>query len=350
MIPQIRQNPVTDEDVEAVADALRSGRLTCGPATEAFEAALCEYTGARHAVSCASCTTALTMAFMVARRQADDPALIPSMTFTATAHAARLARRDVNLCDIWPTTWTMARVGDCSSLSCSVDYCGLPTAGADIIDAAHSLGASIRGSRVGTLGRVTCLSFHATKLISCGEGGAVLTNDDDLAAQLRAVRDWGRVDGLTRGPGLSGHMSEAQAALGLSQLQRIDDLLARRRTVWRRYRDAIVGISGVSLQHVPDGVEHACYLFAARLSPLLYDRAAFRSRLESRGVGTQVHYVPLHRQPLFSDDLGAGDCPVAEDLGRGVVSLPLYADISDAEVDRVINEALEALEVQRWSL
>jgi dTDP-4-amino-4,6-dideoxygalactose transaminase len=228
-----------------------------------------------------------------------------------------------------------------------------------IEDACHALGATYRGRPIGGSGTadLVCFSFHPVKHVTTGEGGAVLTDDEALAREVRKLRHHGiersaekRPDG--EGPwyceiprfGLNARITDIQCAIGSAQLDRLDGFLERRRAIASRYRAALEGIAGVAVQSTGERCEHAYHLFVIHLDPALHDRLAVYEELRRRGIGTQVHYVPLHRHPAVAR-LGNADesFPEADHYYRGCLSLPMYPALTDEDQGRVIAALHEIL-------
>lgn len=370
-IPYGRQC-IDDDDIEAVVDVLRSDRLTQGPAVERFEAALAERCGARHAVAVSNGTAALHLACLAVGVAPGDEGVTSPLTFLASATCLVYCGAAPRFADIDPETWTIdpdciaERLTERTKVLIPVDYAGLPCDldrirkiadqhGLMVIqDACHSLGASYREQPVGGTGlaELVCFSFHPVKTITSGEGGALLTDDDLLAKRLRRLRHHGirrEPDQLERfdGPwyyelhdvGYNARITDLQCGLGLSQLRKLDRFIERRQEIASIYRAAFANEPGVACQAVPRDRTNAHHLFAIHLDPGLHDRREVFDSLGREGVGTQVHYVPVHLQPFFKKRFGtaAGDCPEAERFYRGALSLPMFPAMSEEDVKRVID-------------
>ncbi|MCB9727484.1 MAG: UDP-4-amino-4,6-dideoxy-N-acetyl-beta-L-altrosamine transaminase [Deltaproteobacteria bacterium] len=357
---------VDEADVAAVVEALRSPWLTTGPAVDRFEAGLCRATGAGHAVAVGTGTAALHTAYFALGMGPGDELVTTPLTFAATSNAALYLGCDVRFVDVEPETGLIdpARVAEAigprTRCVCAVDYAGHPAdyaalgaicadAGVALVaDASHSLGATLDGRPVGTLADLSTLSFHPVKPVTTAEGGAVVTSDPTLAQRARDFRTHGIVrdrDRMERdeGPwyyemqelGFNHRLSDVQAALGASQLSRLDALIGRRRAIAARYLDALADVAGLTLPTVRPGVESGWHLFVVRVAPAL--RRAFFERLRELSLGVQVHYIPVHLQPYYRRlGWGPGDFPHAEAFYAGAVSLPIYPRMSDADVDAVI--------------
>jgi UDP-4-amino-4,6-dideoxy-N-acetyl-beta-L-altrosamine transaminase len=365
---------VDDEDVRAVTEVLRGEFLTTGPAVEAFESGLREATRADHAVAVSSGTAALHAMYFGAGIGPGDDIVTSPMTFAATANAALYLGATVRFADVDPATGNLdpscveALIGERTRAVVAIDYTGHPAdydALRDITDrrgialladAAHSLGASYRGRRVGTLADASALSFHPVKPITTGEGGAVVTHDSGVAA--RAARF--RTHGVTRDPsemegddgpwfyeqhdlGFNYRLTDLQAALGCSQLRRVDAFIARRREIAGRYSAAFADLDALVTPSVVDGVEPGWHLYVVMVRDA-DRRRPFFERLHELGLGVQVHYIPVHLHPYYRR-LGfePGLCPVAEDRYARSVSLPIFPRLSEAEVDNVIARVRRAV-------
>jgi UDP-4-amino-4,6-dideoxy-N-acetyl-beta-L-altrosamine transaminase len=364
---------IDDDDVAAVVEALRSDYLTTGPRVGEFERALAAAAGSAHAVVLNSGTSALHAMYVAAGLRRGQEIVTSPLTFAATANAALYVGASVKFVDVSPDTGTIdpaqvaAALGPSTHSVVAVDYAGHPadydalaeaTAGSGVsvlADAAHSLGATYRGCRVGGFAKASALSFHPVKAITTGEGGAVVTDDRELAERVRRFR----THGITRdqalmerddGPwhneqhelGFNYRLTDVQAALGISQLRRLESFVARRRAIVARYLEAFADLPPLTLPHVRPGVEPAWHLFVVRV-PSPDRRRAFVERLHADGIGVQVHYIPVHHHPYYRA-LGfrTGVCPVAEDFSSRAVSLPVYPAMSEADVERVIETVARA--------
>lgn len=366
---------IDDDDIAAVVEVLRSDYLTTGPAVDSFERAIETASGARHAVAMNSGTSALHAMYFAAGLRAGDEIITTPLTFAATANAALYLGATVRFVDVLPDTGNIdpaaveAAIGPRTRLVVAVDYAGHPAdydqlaevteaRGVTLLaDAAHSLGATYHGRPVGTLAHASELSFHPVKPITTAEGGAVVTDDEDLAA--RAARF--RTHGITRDPavmerndgpwhyeqhdlGFNYRLTDVQAALGSSQLRRLDAFLARRSDIAARYRAAWAEVDALTLPTVRDGIEPGWHLFVVRV-PHAEQRRPFFDRLRSLGLGVQVHYIPVHHHPYYRGlGFAPGSCPVAEDFSSRAVSLPIFPLMTDDEVDRVIATVRRAVD------
>jgi perosamine synthetase len=365
LLPYARQS-VDERDVEAVARALRGAWITQGPRVREFERALAAACGARHAVVFASGTAALHAACWAARLGPGDEVVTTPLTFAATAGAVVAQGARPVFADIEPGTLTLdpgaveRAAGPRTRAVLGVDFAGLPcdwdALGALarargwtlIADAAHSLGGAYRGRPVGSLADLTVLSFHPAKLITTGEGGAVLTDREDLAGRLREVRHHGivyqdpacpwRYDVPV--PGLNGRLTDFQCALGLSQLGRLRALLAAREHLAARYRARLADSPWLALPELPADRCHAWHLFVVllRLERLRADCDTVLQALRAEGIGAQRHYPLVHRFTYYRARFGYGPglCPVAEAVEPRLVTLPLFPAMTAADQDDVL--------------
>jgi perosamine synthetase len=373
---------IDDDDIAAVVSVLRSDWLTQGPAVEAFEAALAESVSARYSVAFSNGTTALHAACAALGLGPGDEVVTTPITFTASANCVRYVGATPVLADVDPRTALLdpARfeeaIGPRTRAVVPVHYAGQPAAMREIHaiarrhglaileDAAHALGATYGGSPIGSgaFGDMAMFSFHPVKHVTTGEGGAITTNDEKLRDALRLFRSHGitRDPALLRSPSpgpwyqeqiLLGHnfrLSDIQAALGRSQLGKLGRFVARRREIAARYDALFATVRGVApLGRLPE-TEHAFHLYVVRIefAALGKTRGQVMVALRDRGIGTQVHYVPVHMHPSYADrGWGPGSFPVAEAFYAEALSLPMFPAMQDADVDRVAAALVEVLGV-----
>lgn len=398
-LPYGRQH-IDEDDIAAVAAVLRGEMITTGPAVDAFEDAFARRVGARHAVSCSSGTAALHLAALALGLGPGDCAIVPTLTFLATANAVRYVGAEVVFADVDPDSGLMtaetlaaARVraaaqGGRLKAILPVHLNGQPVdmrtlsahAAADglavVEDACHMLGGAYDegGTPVGgcAFSDVTMFSLHPVKAIAAGEGGVLTTNDPDLSARLKRLRNHGIVRdaaefenpalALTdsgapnpwyyemKEPGFNYRASDIHCALALSQLGKLDRFIARRASLVRRYDSGIAALAPLvrPIARVV-GCRPAWHLY-----PVLVDfagagiaRAEVMRRLAEAGIGSQVHYLPVHLQPYYRRRYGALDLPGARAYYDRVLSLPLFVSMSDDHVDRVLCALAEALSGSR---
>lgn len=364
---------VDDDDVEEVVEALRSDFLTTGPAVQRFEEALAEFTGTYRAVAVNSGTAALHAAYYGAGLQSGEEIITSPLTFVATGNAALYLGGSVRFVDVEPDTGNIAPaavdavVNHRSKLLVPVDYAGHPAdydalnviarqRGLTVVaDAAHSVGATYRERNVGCLADVTTLSFHPVKALTTAEGGAVLTNNAAFAARAEQFRSHGVTRErarLTRddGPwyyemhdlGFNYRISDINCALGLGQLRRLPAFLQRRREIAKAYNEAFADLPGVILPVARKDSDSAWHIYVLRVAEPQRRRVLFEY-LRGKGLGVQVHYIPVYWQPYYQE-LGfkQGMCPNAEDFYSRAVSLPLFPKMSDSDVGWVIDIVRQA--------
>jgi dTDP-4-amino-4,6-dideoxygalactose transaminase len=366
---------LSEEDLQAVADCLRSGWLTMGPRTQAFEAAVAEWTGARHAVAVSSGTAALHLACAALRLGPGDEVIVPAFTFLATAHAPRYVGAQPVLADVVAPTAPGLDPAEVDRLVTprtravvAVHMCGYPAdmpalralcaeRGLHLIeDAAQALGARATpdGALAGTAGTIGCLSFFSKKQLCLGEGGMVLTGDEELARRVRLLRSHAMTSGTWdrhRGHedsydvvdiGFNFRLDEPRAALGLSRLPRLSAAIAHRRAVVRSYRERLGALPGVTLMWDEPAVEAASH-FAV---PILFDsadaRVHVRDVLAARGIQT-TRYPVLHALSEYAGLAPMGSLPRAEAAADRHLALPLSSHTTPEQVELVVDAVRAAL-------
>jgi UDP-4-amino-4,6-dideoxy-N-acetyl-beta-L-altrosamine transaminase len=351
VIPYGRQS-IDDDDIAAVTQVLKGDWLTQGPKGPEFEEALAARVGARHAVAFSSGTAALHGAAAAAGLGPGDVVATSPLSFVASANCARYVGADVVFVDIDPSTSNLdpAVVPDRVDGLVAVHYAGLPVDLAALAtrprvvieDASHALGASTPDGPVGNCARsdLCVFSFHPVKTITTGEGGAVTTNDDALADALRRFRNHGTVRRPEHGGwyyevesvGFNYRLTDVQAALGTSQLTKLDRFVGRRRALAGRYRDLLAGLPVELPPEPPPGTTHGWHLFAIRVA----DRRRVYDEMRAAGIGVQVHYVPIYHHPLFAEGIDRAAFPATEAAYAELLTLPLFPDMTEAEQDEVV--------------
>ncbi len=363
---------IEDDDIEAVRQALTAPLLTTGPLVEAFEAELCDVTGAKEAVACANGTAALHLAARAVRLDRAQSAIVPAVTFVATANAVRYCGAEVVFADVDPATGLMTPQTLRDALrrapshtaravfpvhlngqSCDMAaIAGIAREwGAWVIeDACHAIGgAQTGGAAVGGCGHadLACFSFHPVKTVAMGEGGAITTNDPALAASMRRDRSHGLIREPNAAepwayelqePGFNYRAPDILCALGLSQLKKLKRFTAARAALVAAYRTALADLAPL-VQPVPDAGhgETAWHLFVVRIDfeAAGIARADLMRRLAEAGIGSQVHYIPVHRQPYYARRYPGADLPGADAYYARCLSLPLFASMTVDDVARV---------------
>lgn len=385
MIPYGRQD-ITEDDIAAVIEVLRSDFITQGPVVPRFEADLSAYTGAGHVVAMNSATSALHAACRAVGLASGGLLWTSPITYVASANAGRLCGAEVDFVDIDPDTLNMdmlilaakleaareqGRVPDVvmpvhfGGHSCDMRAIGELASeyGFRVIeDASHAIGGRYRNKPIGAceFSDIAVFSFHPVKIITTAEGGAAMTNSPRLAERMRLLRNHGitrdaeAMTGTPDGPwvyeqvelGCNYRMTEMQAALGCSQLTRLDAYVARRNELAERYDRRLSGLplTPVARPGLPDLA--ACHLYVIRLEAgLAARRRQIYESMREAGVGVNVHYIPVHTQPYYRAlGFAPGDFPEAERYYAGAITLPLHPGLTDADQDRVVAALERALE------
>ncbi|MBT9614054.1 MAG: UDP-4-amino-4,6-dideoxy-N-acetyl-beta-L-altrosamine transaminase [Burkholderiales bacterium] len=386
MIPYGRQD-VSEADIQAVVDVLRSDFLTQGPAVPAFEKAVASYCGAQHAVAVNSATGALHIACLALGVGPGDWVWTSPITFVASANCALYCGAQVDFVDIDPRTYNLSVERLAEKLAqaeqadrlpkvvipvhlCgqSCDMAGIHALaqryGFKIIeDASHAIGGRYRGEPIGNsrYSDITVFSFHPVKIITTAEGGMALTNDAELAKRMARLRTHGitrDVAEMTHAPdgpwyyqqidlGYNYRMTDLQAALGVSQMQRLDEFVIKRHTIAQRYDELLADLPLVTPWQHPDSYSGLhLYVIRLKLAEIRKSHCEVFEALRAEGVGVNLHYIPVYRQPYYERlDFKAGHCPEAERYYAEAISLPMYPGLTDRQQDQVVS-ALRAVVVQ----
>jgi perosamine synthetase len=354
---------LTEEDVGAAVAVLRSGALREGPECAAFEREFAAATGAAHAVSCANGSAALHLVYHALLRPGDE-ILVPSFTFVATASMAALVGARVVPCDVDPVSFHLdlddarRRLTSRTRAIAPVHLYGNPCLHEDyaafarehglalVYDAAQAHGARCRGRDVGSLGDAVCYSFYPSKNLFVGEGGMITTGDEELARRLRLLRSHGQSGKYLHTLfGYNYRMTDVEAAIGRSQLRRLDAMLERRARNARLLNEGLEGLPGLRLPAVTPGGTHAWHQYTIVVDPAVagLDRDELARRLAARGVPSAVHYPRgVHQQPVFADLVSGPPWPTTEALAARVLSLPVHHGLTDADVGRIVRAVHEA--------
>ncbi len=376
---------ISEADIAEVIEVLRSDWITQGPAIERFESAVAQYCGARHAVAVANGTAGLHLAALALDLKPGDLLWTSAITFAASANCARYCGADVDFVDIDPQTANLGldalerkldrarRAGRLPSVVVPVHFSGQPCDmerlgdlarhyGFRMIeDAAHAVGSSYRGVKTGACreSEMAIFSFHPVKVITTGEGGMILTNRDELCERLRRLRSHGmtrdpaKMEDAAHGPwyyeqselGYNYRITDIQAALGSSQLRRLDEFVARRRTLAQRYDQLLAGLP-LKLPLQLAGAYSSWHLYVVRLDLRRSTRSQREvfSALRESGIEANLHYIPVYRHPYYRR-LGYDprDFPEAENYYAEAITLPLFFDLGEQGQDRVVEALRRAL-------
>jgi dTDP-4-amino-4,6-dideoxygalactose transaminase len=366
---------IEEEEISAVVEALQSGWISTGPKTKCFEDAFARTIGARHALAVSSGTAALHLSLDAIGLKEGEEVLVPTVTFTATAEVVTYFRAKPVLVDVEPLHFNLSledaerKITPRTRAIIPVHFAGHPCSmdsiqelararGLTVIeDAAHAIPAKYRGRNVGTLSPLTAFSFHAVKTLTTGEGGMVTTDDDSLADRIRLMRlhgmsrdAWKRytAEGSWRyeisEAGYKYNLTDPQAAMGLVQLSKCERMWRSRVEIARKYDLALASLEAYRTPPLAPDVQHARHLYVVLIEPsaLRIDRDQVIEELRQRGIGSAVHFIPLHLQPYYQREWSyrPGEFPVAEEYFDRCISLPIYPRMTEEDTDRVI-EALE---------
>lgn len=368
---------IGEEEEREVLEALRSGWITTGPKTKAFEQQFAERVGAKHAIAVNSCTAALHLSLEAIGVSEGDEVITSPYTFAASAEVIRHSGARPVFVDVDPITFNIdpalvaKAVTPRTRAIIAIDIAGLP-ADLDAIgaiarehgvrvveDAAHAFPTRYHGRMVGSISDFTCFSFYATKTIATGEGGMITTDDDDAANRCRVLslhgigRDAWKRQNADRpwfyeivAPGYKYNLTDIASALGLAQLRRADAMWRRRREIAERYNDALRDVAALQIPADSPDAQHAWHLYMLRVQPaqLTIGRAEFIQELRRRNIATSVHFIPLHLHPYYRETYGYApdDFPIAVAQYEREISLPIHTRMSDADVEDVI-EAVTAI-------
>lgn len=374
---------VDEEDVKAVSDVLLSDYITCGPKVEEMERVLETYTGAKHAVAVSNGTAALHCACIAAGVGPGDEVITTPITFAASANCALYCGAKPVFADINPETYNIdpesirSHITKNTKAVVAVDFTGQAVEIEKIReicdefnlifieDAAHSIATKYNGKQVGSLADITTFSFHPVKTITAGEGGACLTNDDELYKKLvlahthGITHDESLMEGAPHeGPwyyeqislGYNYRITDFQAALIVSQMKKLEKFCARRKEIVNRYNEAFSNIPEIIVQKEIEESDTCRHLYIIRLdlSKLKCSRREFFDALSAENVQPQIHYVPVYWFPYY-ERLGykKGLCPNAEEVYKGIMSLPLYPKMTDQDVKDVIHAVKKVVDNYR---
>lgn len=376
-IPYARQS-IDEDDIKAVVEVLKSDWLTTGPKVAEFEQAVADYVGAKYAVAVSNGTAALHCAMYALKIGPGDEVIVPPMTFAATANCVVFMGGTPVFVDVDPDRLLLdpekvvpAITGKTKAII-AVDYTGHPCDYdrlteiskkhklALVADGCHALGGEYKGNRVGSLADLTTFSFHPVKHIATGEGGMITTDNEELANRMRLFRNHGittdyhqreqqgswyyKMEDL----GFNYRLTDIQCVLGLSQLKKLPYFLKRRKEIAKCYDEAFVCTPEINPLAVSPDVRHTYHLYIVKVDfeALKTDRNTLFKSLRKKGIGANVHYIPVHLHPFYRDTFGAklGLCPVAEAAYEQIISLPMFPGMTDEDVEKVITSVMESVD------
>lgn len=369
-IPYGRQS-IDDDDIKAVVETLRSDFLTTGPKVHEFEQCVAEYVGAKYAVAISNGTAALHAACYAAGIGEEDEVITTPITFAASANSIIYCGGKPVFADINPITYNIdpedikRKITNRTKAIIAVHYTGQPC-DMDAIhaiakeyklivieDAAHALGADYQGKKVGSMSDMTTFSFHPVKHITTAEGGMIMTNNKELYNRLMLFR----THGITRDPkllsrnegpwyyeqlelGYNYRITDIQCALGISQMQKLDTFVAKRREIAKRYDEAFANIKNIIVPNQKEGCNNSYHLYVIQVKNV--DRRYVFEELSAAGIGVNVHYIPVYTFPYYQKNgYDLVRCPHAEELYKHIISIPLYPDLSTEEQQYVIDTIIK---------
>ena len=353
-----------EEEAIAVANVVKSGRLSMGPKVADFEKDFCTYTGAQHAIALNNGTAALHVALAALNLKPEDEVILPSLTFISTAYAVMYLGATPVLCECDPLTYnvTVDNLQECltnkTRAIIPVEMNGMPINYDDIlnfaednnlkvvIDSAESLGSSYKNNKIGSIAPVHMFSFFPNKIITTGEGGMITTNSDSLAKEMRILLNQGqdyRYNHIRLG--YNYRMTELQAAIGIQQLQRIEYRIQEKNRIAEFYNNAFCKMDGISIPYVPDYItQHSWYMYSVRVDPFIRD--AVVKHLENEGIETRLSFPPVHTQPFIQKTLGytADLLPHTNQAWNSKIDIPAWPGIIETDLDKVVNAMQSALD------
>ncbi|MBR0472820.1 MAG: DegT/DnrJ/EryC1/StrS family aminotransferase [Methanosphaera sp.] len=344
---------ISDEEIEAVTEVLKSGMLAQGPKVAEFQEKFAKYSEAKHAIATSSGTTALHTAIVAAGIEAGDEVITTPFTFAATSNSILYSNAKPVYADINPETFNLnpekieEKITDKTKAIIPVHLYGQPADMDPILeiaekhdlkvieDAAQAHGAIYKGKKIGSLGDFGCFSFYPTKNMTTGEGGMVTTNDDDLAEKAGMVRAHGESKRYEQSLlGYNYRMTDIAASIGLVQLKHINEFNKKRNENAKYLSEGLSDVNGITTPKIDDDVTHVFHQYTIRVSK---DRDAFKQYLTDNEIGTGVHYpIVLYKQPYYQNIGLTGDCPEAELAASQVISLPVHPSLTTSELDTII--------------
>jgi dTDP-4-amino-4,6-dideoxygalactose transaminase len=369
---------ITKAEIHEVVKTLKSGWLTTGKKAKLFEERFAQYVGTKHAVSLSSGTAALFLSLIVNNIQPDDEVITTPLTFISTANVVHHLRARPVFCDIDENTYNIdptrieEKISKRTKAIIPVHYSGQPCDMMSIMkiarkfhlsvieDAAHAMGAEYYGKKVGSLGNLTCFSLFPTKNITTGEGGIITLNDDKKAQRLLQLRLHGMTkDGWKRytkegswyyevhEAGFKYNLADINAAIGLVQLKRLAALNQKRKQLVDYYKKKLSNFPGIRVLNIQPDKKSSWHIFPIWVDKdiLGIDRNRLVQELWNRNIGTSVHFIPLHLQPFYQKTFAykKGDFPIAEKTFEGIVSLPLFPQMNQSDIDAVVSAIYDSI-------
>jgi len=367
-----------DDEINGIVDTIKSGWWTTGPKTIRFENEFNKFIGSKYAVSASSWTAAAHLSLEAIGIKAGDEVIIPSITFTATAEIICYFNATPVIVDVQPETFNIdpqkieEAITDKTKAIIPVHYGGQPCDMDEIMaiakkynlkvieDAAHSLPAYYKNKMIGTIGDVTCFSFYATKTLATGEGGMLCTDDEKIAARCSIMRlhgiskdAWKRYSAEGSwyyevvAPGFKYNFTDLQAALGLSQLKKINIMLNMRKYIYKFYNDSLKDEPLITLYEIKKDRQSAFHLYPLQINfeMLKINRSQFIDKLKEAGIGASVHFIPLYRHPYYKEsfNLNIEDYPVSEQIYAGLISLPIWPGLTDEQLTYIVDTVKKVL-------
>lgn len=362
---------IDEDDINAVINVLRSDFLTTGPSVTEFEQAVADYVGAKYAVAIANGTAALHAACFAAGIKEGDEVITTPITFAASANCALYCGAKPAFADIKADTYNIdpadikRKITGKTKAIIPVHYTGQPCEMDEIRaiarehnlivieDGAHALGADYKGKKIGSISDMTTFSFHPVKHITTGEGGMIMTNNEELYKRLLLFRSHGitrEEDLMTKNEGgwyyeqlalgYNYRITDLQCALGLSQLKKLDGFIQRRKELVERYNEAFHGIEGITVPYQLEGCHNSWHLYVIQV----LRRKEIFDCLREAGIGVNVHYIPVYKHPYYQENgYDKVTCEHAENLYEHMISLPLYPRLTNEEQDYVMKKTIEAV-------
>ena len=372
---------IDEKDIQSVNEVLRSPYLTTGPKVEEFERKLCQITGAKYAVAISNGTSALHAACYAIGIKEGDEVITTPITFAASANCVRYCGGTPVFADINPETWNIdpkdieRKITEKTKAVIAVDFTGQAVELDEIRaickehnlhlieDAAHAIGTKYKGVPVGNISDMTTFSFHPVKTITCGEGGAIMTNNEVLYKKLKQYRAHSitrEIDEMSQNPfsgyyeqvdlGYNYRMTDFQAALGSSQLDKLSIFSQRRKEIVAQYNEAFSKVPELIIQKEIPESDTTRHLYIIRINKALLnaDRNEIYKAINAENVGLQVHYIPVYYHPYYQS-LGykKGLCPIAEEIYEEIITIPLYYSLTDEDVQSVIEAVIKVVNYYR---